>query len=134
MASSSEKGFRWKKEAVEALLDCLIDIDDERLRGSNISATQIWETAAACTSKAQGSAINARAAKSKRDIMKRDYKIWTQILMQPGFARDGNGDLLASDTLWDAYLQVQGHFIHVLKTVLTYFFSLFPGSPRSKEI
>lgn len=133
MASSTERGFRWKKEAVEALLDCLIDLDDERLRGSNISATQIWETAAARTTKAQGSTINARAAKSKRDMMKREYKIWTQILMQPGFARDGNGDLLASDTLWDAYLQVQGQFIHMLKTVLTCFLLSFQAHPEAKK-
>lgn len=106
MASSTRETFRWKKEAVEALLDTLIDLDDERLRGAIITPTQIWETAAARTTKAQGSTINARAAKSKRDIMKREYKIWTQILAQPGFARDENGDLLASDTLWDAYIQV----------------------------
>lgn len=106
MASFNRELFRWKKEAVEALLDCLIDLDDERLRGANISQTHIWETAAARATKVQGSTINARAAKSKRDIMKREYRIWTQILAQPGFARDENGDLLASDTLWDAYLQV----------------------------
>lgn len=133
MASSTEKGFRWKKEAVEALLDCLIDLDDERLRGASISAAQIWETAAARTTKAQGSTINARAAKSKRDMMKREYKIWTQMLMQPGFARDGNGDLLASDTLWDAYLQVQGHFIHMLKTVLTRCLLSFQAHPEAKK-
>lgn len=133
MASSTEKSFRWKKEAVEVLLDCLIDLDDERLRGAHISATQIWETAAARTTKAQGSTINARAAKSKRDIMKREYKIWTQILSQPGFARDENGDLLASDTLWDAYLQVQDHFIHMLKTVLTRFRLSFQAHPEAKK-
>lgn len=106
MASSTKETFRWKKEAVEALLDTLIDLDDERLRGTIITPTQIWETAAARTTKAQGSTINARAAKSKRDMMKREYKIWTQILAQPGFARDENGDLLASETLWEAYVQV----------------------------
>lgn len=109
MASSTRESFRWKKEAVETLLDCLLDLDDDRLKGASITPTQFWETTAVRTTKAQGSTINARAAKSKRDIMKREYKIWTQILAQPGFARDDNGDLLASDTLWDAYLQVQTH-------------------------
>lgn len=133
MASPTEKSFRWKKDAVEALLDCLIDLDDERLRGANISHTQIWDTAAARTTKAQGSTINARAAKSKRDILKREYKIWTQILAQPGFARDDNGDLLASDTLWDAYLQVQDHFIHMLRTVLTRFLLFIQAHPEARK-
>ena len=133
MASSTRESFRWKKEAVEALLDCLIDLDDERLRGANITPTQIWETAAARTTKAQGSTIHARATKSKRDMMKREYKIWTQILAQPGFARDENGDLLASDTLWDAYLQVQNHLVDILRIVLTRFLLFTQAHPEAKK-
>lgn len=135
MASSTRETFRWKKEAVEALLDTLIDLDDERLRGAIITPTQVWETAAARTTKAQGSTINARAAKSKRDMMKREYKIWTQILAQPGFARDENGNLLASETLWEAYVQVINHLVRsyaLNRANLSS--SLHPGSPRSEEI
>ncbi len=107
--ATTEKGapFRWKKEAVDALLNCLITIDDERLQGANITPTQLWDAAAIAASTAQGVNINPRAAKSKRDIMKREYRTWSILLAQPGFRRDRGGNVVAPDSVWDEYLKVE---------------------------
>lgn len=98
--------FRWTKEATEALLHSLITSINAGLRADLGYSHRAWVYAVEAASAAQGGDITMRQAKTKHDGLKADYKIWIPLMRQPWFTRDVDGDVVAPEAQWNAYINV----------------------------
>lgn len=105
--------FRWTKEATEALLHSLITSINAGLRADLGYSHRAWVYAVEAASAAQGGDITMRQAKTKHDGLKADYKIWMPLMRQSWFNRDADGDVIAPETEWNAYINVS--FFHQLQ-------------------
>lgn len=98
--------FRWTKEATEALLHSLITSINAGLRADLGYSHRAWVYAVEAASTAQGGEITMRQAKTKHDGLKADYKIWIPLVRQLWFTRDADGDIVAPEADWNAYIMV----------------------------
>lgn len=98
--------FRWTKEATEALLHSLVTSINAGLRADLGYSHRAWVYAVQAASTAQGGEITMRQAKTKHDGLKADYRIWIPLVRQLWFTRDADGDVVAPEAEWNAYIMV----------------------------
>lgn len=98
--------FRWTKEATEALLHSLITSINAGLRADLGYSHRAWVYAVEAASTAQGGDITMRQAKTKHDGLKADFKVWIPLVRQLWFTRDADGDVVAPEAEWNAYIMV----------------------------